>query len=62
MSRPVYSGRRFYAYGGGGPGSDDGVPLHIDQDFVLRFLSDYSPPFPQQLAGEVEQLLGTALP
>ena len=50
------------AYGGGGPGIDAGVQLHIDQDFVLILLFNYSPPLPQQLPGEVEQLIGSPLP
>lgn len=51
------AGRLVFGHGGGGPGIDTGVQLDLGRDFVLVFLSNYSPPFPQQLAADLENLL-----
>ena len=50
-------GHRVYGHGGGGPGVDTGIQFDVGRKFVVIFLSNYSPPFPQQLAGEIGQLL-----
>jgi CubicO group peptidase (beta-lactamase class C family) len=50
-------GHRVYAHGGGGPGVDTGLKLYVDQDFVIIFLSNYSPPFPQMLASQIGDML-----
>lgn len=50
-------GNRIYAHPGGGPGIDAGLKLYLDQDFVVVFLSNYDPPFPQVLANDIGELL-----
>ena len=51
------AGHLVFEHTGGGPGVDTGLQLDLDRDFVLVFLSDYSPPFPQQLATDLGKLL-----
>lgn len=51
------TGRLVFGHSGGGPGVDTGVQLDLNRDFVLVFLSNYSPPFPQQLAADLGKLL-----
>lgn len=46
-----------FGHDGGGPGVDTGVQLDLAQHFVLAFVSNYSPPFPQQLAADLSQML-----
>lgn len=50
-------GRLFFGHTGGGPGIDTGIQLDLNRDLVLVFLSNYSPPFPQQLAADLGNVL-----
>ena len=50
-------GHLIFGHTGGGPGIDTGVQLDLARDSVFVFLSNYSPPFPQQLAGDLAQLV-----
>lgn len=49
-------GQRVYSHGGGGPGIDTGFKLYVDRNWVVIYLSNYSPPFPQMLLNRIEDL------
>lgn len=51
------AGNRMYSHGGGGPGIDTGFQFFLDKNLVVIFLSNYSPPFPQDMAGKIAALL-----
>jgi D-alanyl-D-alanine carboxypeptidase len=50
-------GHRIFAHTGGGPGVNSGLKFYVDQGYVIVFLSNYSPPFPQLFADRVGDFL-----
>ncbi len=50
-------GHEIYSHTGGGPGVDTGLKLDMNTDTVSIFLSNFSPPFPQEFMEKASDLI-----